>query len=69
MHRVESVAHAPVVYEIAPFRNIWILRRRGSPLETLYVKRQQAIDRAAAMCRMDDRAEMIVLDAEPALRD
>lgn len=66
---VDRIAQVPVVYEIAPFRNVWILRRRGSQLETLYVNREEAIDRAAALCRVDDRAEMVVLETEPALSD
>lgn len=63
---VDRIAQVPVVYEIAPFRNVWILRRRGSPLETLYVSREEAIDRASAQCRVDDRAEMVVHETEPA---
>lgn len=66
---VDRIAHAPVVYEVAPFRNVWILRRRGSPLETLYVDRADAIDRAAAFCRINDHAEMVVLEKERALHD
>lgn len=69
MFGVDRLARVPVVYEIAPFRNVWILRRRGSQLETLYVRRDEAIDRAAALCRVDDGAEMVVLETEPVLSD
>lgn len=66
---VDRIAQVSIVYEITPFRNVWILRRRGSPLETLYVNREEAIDRASALCRVDDRAEMVVLETEPALSE
>lgn len=66
---VDRITRMPVVYEVAPFRNVWIVRRRGSQLETLYVTRQEALDRAEALCRVDDQAEMVVLEMDPDLVD
>lgn len=55
----------PVVYEVEPFRKVWIVRRRGSNLETLHVSRAEAIDRAETLCRLESRAEMVILDPAP----
>jgi hypothetical protein len=54
----------PIVYEVAPFRRVWIVRRRGSHLETLHVSREEAIGRAQALCRLESRAELVILDPE-----
>jgi hypothetical protein len=52
----------PIVYEVAPFRHVWIVRRRGSYQETLYLTREEALDRARTLCRMDE-GELVILDA------
>jgi hypothetical protein len=54
----------PVVFEVAPFRHVWILRRRGSYQETLYLTREEALERAETLCRLEGPAELVVMDRE-----
>jgi hypothetical protein len=66
MLEADRLARIPV-YEVVPFRNLWIVRRRGGQQETLHASREQAIDRARALCRRESRAELVIIEPdEPA---
>lgn len=65
MKAVDRPTSNPVIYEVAPFRHVWIVRRRGSHQETLYLTREEAVDRAKTLCRSESRAELIIHDFEP----
>ncbi len=65
MKAVERPTPVPVVYEVAPFRHVWIVRRRGSHQETLYLTREEALDRARTLCRTELGAELVIVDPEP----
>lgn len=58
-------AVSPVVYEVAPFRRVWIVRRRGSYQETLHLTREEAVDRARTLCRLESAAELVIVEPEP----
>lgn len=57
-------AVSPVVYEVAPFRRVWIVRRRGSHQETLHLTREEAVDRARTLCRLESAAELVIVDPD-----
>jgi hypothetical protein len=52
------------VYEIMPFRSVWILRRRGAREEVMFPTREEAIDRAETLRRSDAAAELVITEPD-----
>ena len=50
------------VYEVEPFRTVWLVRRRGSREEQLYTTREAAVERGYELCRLDGCAELVIRD-------